>query len=266
MSILTIPVQDIKTTDDFTNALPDYEVLDMWQQVQYDEMLRMWEVQKDVDGSYNWTSGHDGVLEDFEFRDARILKAHANNYTFCSGASLFHFLSCYKEYVNNEWESELDMTLEMAKELKAYFFVYKDYERYYDGAPAGLAELDRHLSDRWFEVYPDAEKSEFRDSFGLDFRRTTNIEEARFGDYIQLQNKPDPIGSGSGHAAIFVGLEERSYRGEDVYAVRVFQSNLRNDYGMPPGIGLAWWIAGKVDKSTGFERIFKLGGFRENDR
>ena len=60
-------------------------------------------------------------------------------------------------------------------------------------------------------------------------------------------------------------LEKRSVNGETFDAVRVFHSNIRNDYGMPPGVGFGWYTIDRTDSVTGFKRVFKVGSVRPNE-
>jgi len=267
---LKVPKGVVDSMAKVRQLLPSFGSLNHWQQVQYEEMLRLWELQSELESTYKWAQGQDGVLESVQFRGGVLASPNPSNYyTFCTGTGLEHFFSCWPIFMDEEYEGEHDMDLAAAELLIRYWEVHKDEERFWDGAPAGLLMLWEHLQAKWKDwAEKEGVKATFEEEFGFQIVADVDPDEdsvynAQFGDYIQFQNKPSPIEKDSGHAAIFVGLELRSYKGKQVECVRVFNSNIQNDYGMPKGIGFGWYLLNRKDRGTGHVRQVKWGGLRE---
>jgi hypothetical protein len=250
VSYLDIPQETIKTYEQFIWMLPDYDSLTEWQQIQYETMLYGLMYHQESEGVYDWSSGHDGCPTDVYYQGTRILRAAEGCRTHCVGFSFWHFLLSRLDWLEHYSTEERDMSVEHLRQLKAYWFVYKDNPpTYFDGAPRGMELTSRHLLD----LNPE---------LSYEYVYHTDPYQAQFGDYIQFQSKPSPIENNSGHSVIFIGLEKRTYQGREIDVIRAVQSNSRNDYGMSPGIGFGWFIIDKVDVKTQFRRICKFGGLR----
>ena len=247
----------------FESMLPSYADLNEWQQYQYDMMLRMCEIHNDRDGMYNWVAGHSGSQEDFYFRKYRILRAHEGtpSWTYCCGVTMEHFMNCWRSWMDDDYESDIDMTLDFCKELLAYFFVYDDppNQKYKYGCAKGIEALGHEINRRWEEAKSKApDPSIYDDGFDLTFNYHTDPYKAKFGDYVQLQPHADPLKAG--HSAIFVCMEKRERNGVEEDCIRVFNSNTEsgNGYGYGSGIGLTWYWLNKYD-NDGFRRVLHFG-------
>jgi len=254
--------------EEFKSFLPDRESLEDWQKLQYDKMVDMAEKQNATDGIYKWVAGHSGSLEDFWYKDYRVLNAHKGtpSWTYCCGVTLEHFLHCWKGWMEGDYESEIDMTESACRELRAYFFCYDDppEQKYKYGSAGGIEFLGEHITKRWEEAKSkSSEPATFDNGFDLDFVYHTDPYTAKFGDYISLQPYEDPMQGG--HSAIFLSLEKMERNGKMEDVVRVFNSNTEsgNGYGYGSGIGLSWYWIEKY--SSWFKRVLHFGNVREKE-
>lgn len=259
----------IENEASFRAMLPDPDSLNFWQRVQHQQMVEMWMTQADQGGIYEWPQVgddyHDGMLRDMDFRGKTICRAYPDEYrTNCCGLSLEHFFRSWRAALTfyDLFESNVDVSVEDWKVAKGNFFVYRDHPEYHDGGGKGAVYLWQKFFENIKRLRGPAELQNVQNKLEVqDTAYTTDPYQMKFGDYIQFQNKPSPIQSG--HASIFVGLEQRNTSsGRTFDAVRAFNSNVRNDYKMPPGIGFCWYTIGRVDRDTGHTRIIKAGGPR----
>ena len=219
--------------------LPPASEMNEWQLLQRKYMLEQFAAWQ----KYDWSAGHSGCIWDHRFRGKAFLKGGPPG-VYCCGITLEHFFMCWQEWLGPEFEGDKDLTTPEMNELKAYFFLFNDppRQRYVNGAPAGLWQLSKKKGVH----YPA--------DLGLDFMQPhTDPYKAKYGDYIQMQFKSDPLAPGGGHAAIFVGLEQT----DTCDRVRVFHANSIADYGMRTGVSFAWYKIGKV--VDGYERVFRFG-------
>jgi len=262
---LTIPKGiDFNTEHGFLSLLPSEEKLDMWQLVQREKMLRQYRNRE----PYAWTGGHDGCTEDHYYRAYNILKDHGRDGVFCCGLSLENLFMSHKEWMGQDFESDIDLTLKQMKEIKAYFFVYRDAARtYVEGSGRGIEYMGRMLKRRWDEAKqksPSDYGESFAEDAGLDFKYHTDPYKAKFGAYVQIQNEPDLLKDPMGHAGVFVGLEQRtSSSGQQYDAIRIFQARGQADYGMESGVNFGWFKIGKTSKNSRYTRKFHFGEISE---
>lgn len=253
---LKLPGTSVKTDTAFEKMLPPPDDLNSWQEIQHRMMLEQWHDRQ----PYSWTPGHDGCTRDQYFRNEMFLRDRGRSGVYCCGLALEHWFKTHREWMDEDFESDIDLTTKQIKDLKAYFYVYATNDRrYQNGCGTGIAKLGEMLEKRW-KVAKDQSPADYGDSFqddvGLQFAYHTDPFRAGFGAYCQLQSQED-IFKGGGHAGIFTGLEQRRYKGEDIVCVRLYQANSTTDYGMEKGVNFGWYKIGKI--TNGFERVFHFG-------
>jgi hypothetical protein len=257
--LLTVPSGvDFNTVEGFKKLLPNRDELNDWQQIQWDMAVRQFQNKQ----PYMWTQGHDGCTENQMFRDRTILRDTGNDGVFCCGLSLEHLFMTHREWFGDDFESDIDMTYEMLRDIKAYFFVYAtDDRRYEKGCGTGILRYGQLLKARW-EAAKKSNHEDWGESFvddvGLSFHYHTDPYKAKFGDYVQLQSQRD-IFKGGGHAGIFVGIESRVHKGKEIEVVRLYQANYTEDYGFLPGVNMGWYTIGKYHSGTDWNRVFHFG-------
>jgi len=254
--------------DKVEDLLPHDDSLDLWQEIVYDTIIDLCELSNERNGIYKWVAGHGGILEDITFRKKRLLRAKKGNpaWTYCCGLMLEHFFRCWKQWMQTLYETEFDMTWEMAKELRAYFFCYDDppHQKYKYSCAEAIKVLGEHIKERWkkaSEGIEDQDELAALSDYELDFVMHSDPYQARFGDYISMQPHEDVMAGG--HSCMFVCIEKRKRGGKMEDAIRVFNTNTKagNAYGFDSGVGFSYYWVNKYDKK-GFKRIFRFGSLR----
>lgn len=248
-----------ESVEDFKAFLPDRESLDTLQKIQYDHMVAMFQRSQ----PYAWTGGHHGVTQDYYFRGEHYLKDRNKAGTYCTGVALEHWFLTYLSWMEEDAESEYGITYEQAQEIKAYFFVHADpLSKYDQGCGKGIIYFKNALEERLKQVEAQSgeEAGDVASVYSLSMEYHTDIYNARFGDYIQIQSKDDIHSSMGGHCGVFVGLERPVWKGSEVEAVRIFNAAEHPAYGKS-GVGMNWFL---IDKMTGgYKRVFHCGSMRE---
>lgn len=162
--------------------------------------------------------GGAGCTQDRYFRGSRFLRAAIPPVSYCCGAQLEAFYLAWKEWMGELFESKDDMSLEQMKILYSYSFVFSGIPNNEMGlaAPDALPSLPL-----WVPLFKDE---------GVKVQVIASPRHARFGDFCQIQNGPDPE---SGHSVIILGVGK--WKDQDV--LHVWSSNMNYDQSWPYSAG-----------------------------
>jgi len=251
----------------FKRLLPPEDDLDEWQFIAREIMID----QHANTQRYYWPrkktrKPYTGCIWNNQFRKKDFLWGAEVDGVYCCGVSMEHFFLTHAEYMGNLFESDFDLTWNQMMMLYRYFFVWDDNGKYDQGCGKGIELAGKWLKERFDAVKEAGTGEDLEPEDTFDSYMMTHYEyhkdpyRAKFGDYVQIQNKRNIHVPGGGHAAIFVGLEQRVVRGVDQEVVRVFQANNSGDYNMKDGVTCGWYTINKPDKNDpDFKRIFHFG-------
>lgn len=232
--------------DRVVSLFPPRHVLSDWQRIQYDVALEMTHDALFREVPYDWSpKSEGGVLAEVRWQGA--LLARAGTGVYCSGVVFEHFVRSW-----TRWCTERDVVIPSGeagvaafRELRAFAYVYASADGRYDrGVGDGFSAF-------WGSLPDDPKGTD-----GLRAWSGSDPRVATFGTYVQLQSRPNIHASGGGHVGMLLSVQEDDVAGEPV--ARLWNANLRNDYGLPGGVGVGWYRLHRV--RDGFERKWHIGG------
>ena len=195
---------------------------------------------------YRWENSHSGVTDEIVVDGKTVAVAAHPPKVYCCGLS-FEMWWKVHTHLCEKHGKEQPFPFDEVKEMYKHFFVFDEGGLYDQGFGTGgkayQGLLTKHKLPWKVHVH-------------------TSIENANFGDFVQMRNKENIHTPGGGHSFLFVGMADEK-NGKQVHrAVRGFQAE-KPSYGLTGGINLSWFIKNK--ETEGFQRVFYIASIEDGE-
>lgn len=194
--------------------------------------------------TYKWENSHSGVTEEVVVDGKTVAVVSQPPKVYCCGLS-FEMWWKVHTYLCAKHGKEQPFSFEEVKEIYKHCFVFDEGGVYDQGFGTGGKAYQEMLTKH-----------------GLPWKVHvhTSIENANFGDFVQMRNKENIHSPGGGHSFLFVGMVEETFKGKSHRAVRGFQAE-KPSYGLTGGINLSWFM--KAKETEGFQRMFYIASIED---